>query len=200
MANSKNQNAADKNVPFGVTDYFQRGVLPLSIYGGLRTVSSATPSVQSEDNLLGLVTSGKGVMFVNHEKIELRRGVIFCLGPFHNYSIVPAPGEKLVYSEAHMNNGAYMYVLSCPYLKINTFITPSESAVASLSETDTVQAEKSFRAIREDVDREYYKNKMDFLYVIELLGLLMARLSDSGDTEYTSGRPKQHGGGKASEK
>ena len=194
LTNQKKPPSSDPPVIFGMTDYFKKGVLPLAVTGAVKTISKDTPRIQNEDGMMLLIHSGTGTIFVNHEKYKLRRGSIFCMGPFHNYSISPDPGSAIEYSEAHINSGAYMYLLSCPYLKVSRMLVPSPPAVACLSEKDMVQAELTMTGIRENADNSYYKNKLDYLYMMELYGILMSKMHDTSPLHVTQELSADHPG------
>lgn len=195
LTNQKKPASSDPPVIFGMTDYFKKGVLPLAVTGAVKTISKDTPRIQNEDGMIMLIHSGTGTIFVNHEKHRLRRGSILCMGPFHNYSISPDTGATIEYSEAHINSGAYMYLLSCPYLKVSRMLVPSPPAVARLSEKDMARAERTMTGIRENADNSYYKNKLDYLYMLELYGILMSKMHDTSPlhtaSEFSADYPGQ---------
>ena len=76
--------------------------------------------------------------------------------------------------EAHINSGAYMYILSCPYLPIKTLIIPDEPAIVSLSEPETHIAETIIQKLPLLHSVDYLEEKLSFLYMMQLYGLLIS--------------------------
>lgn len=176
MAEQENNTlSADSALNFGMTDYFCSKVLPTAITANQKITSKPVPHIQHDNLLLLLIHSGSGRIMVNHDIIPIRRGTLMCLGPFHNYSILPDEGQELKYSEAYMSSGAYMYLLSCPYLKVNRFVVPSSPPYTRLNEKETIRAEEIMASFTDTNDSQYFKDKLDFFYIMELFGILMAK-------------------------
>ncbi|MDD2980736.1 MAG: hypothetical protein PHN80_12310 [Hespellia sp.] len=163
--------------PFGMNKYYAQSVLPSGLYGKHKTIVKKTPNIQMENNLLLLIKSGKGKIYVNHEVFRIERGCFVCLGPFHSYSIQPDEGETLEVGETHLNSGAYLYMLSCPYLKANEFLVPQPTSIAKLSEENMVIAEEVMEKLCKTGPKENYHNdKISFLYVLQLFGMMIAEI------------------------
>lgn len=164
---------------FGLNEYFQKSLMPLDIRGYMRSISKPTPHMQDEHNLLFLVRSGKGRIDINNEHIRLKRGAFICLGPFHNYTITPDDGSTLELDCCRVDASAHMYILSCPYVKISEFVIPQPAACAIISNADTLRAERIFASLREDMGTDYYSEKMRFLYLMELMGIMLSKTDPS---------------------
>ncbi len=175
MSNEPASPLGDYSVRFGLNEYFQNSVTAIDPRGHKMTVSKPTPRTQLDSNLLLLVRAGTGLISINNETIPLRRGCFLCLGPFHNYAITPDPGSVLELSLCRMDCGAYMYILSCPYIKVKEFVVPQPPAVAQISEADTRRIEKIFEEMCAEAEPGYYSEKLRFLYVMELMGVLMSK-------------------------
>lgn len=163
----------NKEAPFGMTDYFRQDILPLNVSGSTKTVEKSTPNVQSDSILLLLFTEGAGTIYINQSKMAVHRGTLICMGPFQNYRIVPKKGEPLTCYRAKMNSGAYMYLLSCPYLKLTEFTIPATPAFCHLTGTKYTMAVEAMETILKPTDNPYYRNKISFFCVMELYGLLL---------------------------
>ena len=159
---------------FGVHNHFQSGIFPITIQGREYVVDAETPVDCGDDSYFLLVTAGAGTMYVNNIHFSLKRGMLICLGPFHACRIVPQPGAALHLMEAHINSGAYMYILSCPYLPIKTLIIPDEPAIVSLSEPETHIAETIIQKLPLLHSVDYLEEKLSFLYIMQLYGLLIS--------------------------
>lgn len=179
MSNDQNLRLGGYTMSFGLNEYFQQSLMPLSIRGYVRTISKATPHMQDESNLMMLVRSGTGRIDVNNEHLELKRGAFLFLGPFHNYSIVPDEKSTLVIDCCRVDGSAHMYILSCPYVKFREFIIPQQASYAIISEADTVRSQKIFDSLRSDDGADYYSEKMRFLYLMELMGTMLSKISPS---------------------
>jgi len=171
---ASNKNTENDELIFGVHNHFQGGIFPIVVKGRTYVVNAETPVDCGHDSFFLLVTSGTGTMYVNNIHFSLKRGMLICLGPFHAYRIVPQKGTVLHLMEAHINNGAYMYILSCPYLPIKTLIVPEEAAMVSLSETETCMAEAIIQKLVLLHSADYFAEKLGFLYVMQLYGLLIS--------------------------
>ncbi len=169
----------DYSVHFGLNEYFQNSVTAINPRGHKVTVAKTTPRTQLDGNLLLLVRAGAGTISINNEVLPLRRGSFLCLGPFHNYAIAPDPDRALELSLCQMDCGAYMYILSCPYIKVREFVVPQPPAVAQISEADTRRIEKIFDEICAETESDYYSEKLRFLCVMELMGVLMSKMDGS---------------------
>lgn len=179
---AKKQNLDKYSVDFGLDGYFCANVLPeATAFMSNKSITAPTPRVQNEDNLFILVRGGTGSMAINHREIALKRGVCMCLGPFHNYCIVPDPGSTVEISQCRINSGAYLYILSCPYLRVSEFLIPREPAIARFSEKNTKKAEAIFESSRfaSKSDSSYYENKASFLSFMQLFGMLLRALEDN---------------------
>lgn len=174
MAQKRDDKARGKySVSFGLDEYFTGDVCPISFNCALKSVSRPTPHMQSECGLLFLVRRGAGTMTVNGREFPLKRGTYMCLGPFHNYAITPASGSVLEISQCNINFGAYLYILSCPYVKINGFFAQRQPVLTRLSEADTTALEASFDFISRIDKSDYHENKLGFLEYMNLLGMLI---------------------------
>lgn len=178
MSNTKKPSPLDDAIPFGITDYFRKSVLPLEISGCKKLITKETPRTQNEDEYFLLVTSGNGFIYVNQNRYRLKRGVMMCMGPFHNYCIIPEKGGAVEIAETHLNSGAYMYLLSCPYFKVTEFIVPSAPPIARLNEPETARVERIMRSVREADTTNYYIEKLNYLYISELFGILTTKASN----------------------
>ena len=179
MLNEHESHLGDYSVHFGLNEYFQDSMTAFEPRSYNITVTKTTPRTQLDNNLLLLVRSGTGTIRINNEVLSLKRGCFLCLGPFHNYTISPDPGKTLELSCCLMDCGAYMYILSCPYIKVKEFVVPQPPAVAHISEADTVKIEKIFETMRDNVGPSYFNEKMRFLHLMELMGVLMSKLDVS---------------------
>ena len=172
----KSRNILPPTVPFGPTDYFVKNILPLKVEGSHKTVTKTTPRIQCDDEMVLLVKSGRGTMVINNEEFRLQRGAFTCLGPFHNYAVRPEKGESVELLEGHTSCSAYMYILSCPYMKVNKMAVPSPPAVTLLSEKETRDAEETLMRLCDCAgEKDYYSAKLKFFYMMKLLGILISK-------------------------
>lgn len=176
MMAAKNETGQETPVSFGPTDYFIKSILPLTVKGARKVVTKATPRIQNENELVLLVRSGTGRMIINNEDFELKRGVFMCLGPFHNYALKPDPGSSLELLEGATSCSAYMYILSCPYLKVKEMTVPAPPAVTLLTEEETVDAEQTLQLLCGSTDSDYFCDKLKFLYMMKLIGILISKI------------------------
>jgi len=164
----------DYSVRFGMSDYFSRCGSLLNISGVAKTVSAPTPYMSSEGNTLAIVTAGCGRIIVNNEANEIKRGSFVCVGPFHSCSIVPDEGSAVSLAYCRMDCGIYMYMMSNPYVKVNSFVVPQGAIIAQISEADCRRVENIFAFLAQQKSEEdYFTNKMKYMYVVELYGILL---------------------------
>ena len=165
---------AQEELTFGLTGYFAKTIFPLEVWGRQQTITAETPVLWEKDNYFLLVRSGCGRIYVNQIEWNIRRGSLLCLGPFHAYRIEPDPGETLDILEAHINNGAYLYVLACPSIKIHKMLIPNLPATVQLSLEDTQIAEATLLDYLRVSSPDCMNHKLCFLYIMELFGLLLS--------------------------
>lgn len=176
----------DKSISFGPTDYFIKSLLPLTVHGAKRVITKVTPRVQNEDELIMLITAGCGTIVINHEEYKISRGTMLCLGPYHNYSVRPEAGSTIELMEGHTNSSAYMYILSCPYLKVKQMAVPAPPVVKKLEEKDIQDVKETLEMLcKSSVSKDYYNEKLSFFYIIKLFGVLMS--NEHGKQEKGSG-------------
>lgn len=156
-----------------MSDYFTRCVTLTNITGVIKTLTGATPHTRSEGNMLIIVTEGTGKLIVNNEVHKIKRGSFACLGPFHTYSIVPENASTMKLAYCCIDPGIYMYIMSCPYVKVNTFEVPQGAIVAQISEADTERVEGIFDFLSNEKKDDYFINKIKYMYVMELFGILL---------------------------
>lgn len=166
-------NPSNYSVRFGMSDYFTRCVTLTNITGVIKTLTGATPHTRSEGNMLIIVTEGSGKLIVNNEVHKIKRGSFACLGPFHTYSIVPENASTMKLAYCCIDPGIYMYIMSCPYVKVNTFEVPQGAIVAQISEADTERVEGIFDFLSNEKKDDYFINKIKYMYVMELFGILL---------------------------
>ena len=168
-----------KEVPFGMHKYFNKNILPQGIKNYRKRILKKTPNKQSEGELILFVYEGTGTIIINHESFLLKKGVSIWLGPFHNYTIIPDSGYVIELEEISTNSGAYMYILSCPYLKIKKMQVHQRPAVVSLNSEEQeyvmqiIEEVQSMKAID-----NYYAGKRKFLLMMQFFGLLMTKSLD----------------------
>lgn len=173
MVENKVDGNIDYSVRFGMGEYFSRCGSLLSISGIVKTLSTPTPYMNSEGNTLAIVTSGGGKIIVNNETYKIKRGSFMCIGPFHSCTIVPDGNTNLKLAYCCMDCGIYMYMMSNPYVKVNTFVLPQGPIYAQVSEADCKRVENIFSFLIEHKDDDYFINKIKYMYVMELCGILL---------------------------
>ncbi len=162
------------NSKFGEThSYFVRNVLPSGIQAHRRSVHSPTSLIHNRDQTFLLIRRGAGILTVNGLEYALRPGTLVSLGPFHIYSYTPGEGQTLEVTESRMNNGAYMYLISNPYFRMQNFTVPSEPPVVYL---EGLMREVAYTAM-DGLLTEQGKNTWDagslcFCYMTELFGIV----------------------------
>ena len=73
-----------------------------------------------------------------------------------------------------MDCGIYMYMMSNPYVKVNSFVVPQGPIIAQISEADCKRVENIFAFLAERKSEEdYFINKIKYMYVMELYGILL---------------------------
>lgn len=177
MGNEKKSTHKENSVPFGMNKYFAESVLPDKIYGSRKCIIKNTPNMQNENELMMLICKGTGSIMVNHEVYPLKRGVLICLGPFHSFTINPDYGSSIEYMEGCMNSGAYLYILSCPYLKVREMSVPQRPAIVQLTPEEMANAENAMNELCNTGDsEEYYAGKEGFFHMVWLFGLMLSRI------------------------
>ena len=67
-----------------------------------------------------------------------------------------------------------MYMMSNPYGKVNSFVVPQGAIIAQISEADCRRVENIFAFLAQQKSEEdYFTNKMKYMYVVELYGILL---------------------------
>lgn len=167
------------SIDFGINRYFNAKALPKApVFGDMKSISSPTPHIQNENILFLLVRSGSGIMIINQWEVELKRGVCACIGPFHNYTIIPNEGSILEISHVTVSNETYLYILSCPYMHVSEFLINDKPAISMFSEQDTRDAESLFDrfGLFDTSERNYYDSKLGFLAMMYLMGMQLHAL------------------------
>lgn len=172
------ENLAGDYSPFGVHDYFIKNVLPNTITAQTRRISSPTPITQNNDQLVVLVRSGSGTITVNSIRYKIKKDTIISLGTFHRYSFAPDPGTVMEVAEGRMNAGTYVYVLACPYLKVNKMDVASEPGIAHLTGRLASMTERTMDDfLRESAGQARDRDKLCYCYMMELLGAMIEGIS-----------------------
>lgn len=170
--------------PFYGCDYFTRNVLPVQITAGRRTVSSEVPPSQHNDIVCLLVMSGSGRLFINAREYSVGRGSVFMLGPFHNYSILPDSDSKIELYEVHLNNGAYLYLIACPYYKISSMDIPREPVFLRYNETETVYLDGLMQQLTKCCQPGNFRRaQTSFLLALKLYGIMSAKMYAQSDRD-----------------
>lgn len=177
----KNRAPLGSRIPFGLNEYLQASLLPMEAKVCTLSVNAPGPRVQGKDVQLILCTGGSGVVIVNDRKLKLTRGSFICLGPFHNYCLIPAQGESLELKISRMDCSAFLYILACPYLPMKGLAVPQPPVEAHISQSDTRRVEGILDAMMELSQPGYYNEKLRFLYMMELVGLLMTMMDRPRD-------------------
>lgn len=175
---TNNQLSADNLYyePFGMDKYFRNRITPSDLLGQKLSVTMPTPRTQVENILLLFVYDGEGKITINHMQFNISRGALICLGPFHNYTITPAPGSTVKAYSCIINCDLYLYILACPYVKAKELFIPQAPTIAYISEADSQRAERLLETILLRENTDYFDTKFKFLYVIELMGILINKL------------------------
>ena len=175
MAYNENRiSSTDDNSKFGETHtYFTKNVLPGSIQAHRCKITMPNSYVHNRDFTMILVTSGTGTLTVNDMDYRLKPNTLVNLGCFHVYRFTPDEGQVLKFTEARINNGAYLYLIANPYFKINTFTVPSEPPVLQLK---GLMKDVAYEAM-EGLITECSGNNPDryslcFCYITDLFGLV----------------------------
>lgn len=161
---------------YGMNEYFRQYIKTSEISGKKAIVSGPTPKTQVDEPLILFVYSGSGRIIINHFHFKLSRGAFLHLSPFHNYTIIPDPDSAIELYSCSMSNGLYLYIMACPYVKMKELYIPQGPAMAQISNADGERAKNLFDSIIQRRKGDYYESKVSFLYVIELLGMLIYKL------------------------
>lgn len=164
------------HISYGMNEYFRQYIKTSEISGKKSFISRPTPKTQVEEPLIVFVYSGDGQIVINHFHFRLSRGAFLHMSPFHNYTIIPDPESTLELYSCSMSNGLYLYIMACPYIKMRELYIPQGPVMAHISNADCERAKNLFDCIIQRRKGDYYENKISFLYVIELLGMLMYKL------------------------
>lgn len=163
-------------MPWGMNEYFRHYIMTTEITGKKTTIFRAIPKTQVEEPMILFVYSGNGRIVINHFEFKLSRGAFLHLSPFHNYTIFPDSDSQMELYSCSMSSGLYLYIMACPYVKFKELHIPQGPAMAQISDADCERAKNLFDSIIHRKKDDYYENKVRFLYVIELLGMLMYKL------------------------
>ena len=165
---------AGSHSPFGEAHtYFVENVLPNNIQAHKRSIHNPTSMIHNKDQTFLFIKKGTGTLTVNGIDYTIKPGTLVSLGPFHIYCYTPDEGQTLEIIESRMNSGTYMYLVSNPYFKMQTFDVPSEPPVVYLQGLLKDIAYSAMEGILVEHGKDTWDgDQLCFCYMTELFGIV----------------------------